>query len=139
MRGAGRIGVAGVHLEALAKGFDVRGSVAVADRSGNTACTLAVALRARPRGGVKVGNRVSIDVAMAVTDGLDDVDSGLRRSLVYQFFDRPPTVVVAEGPLRHAASLELDVTPALFAYLSAEALLVEVRLVDEASVAAATG
>ena len=43
------------------------------------------------------------------------------------------------GPLRHAASLELDVTPALFAYLSAEALLVEVRLVDEASVAAATG
>ena len=77
MRGAGRMGVAGVHLEALAKGFDVRGSVAVADRSGNTACTLAVALRARPRGGVKVGHRVSIDVAMAVTDGLDDVDSGL--------------------------------------------------------------
>ena len=139
MRGAGRIGVAGVHLEALARGFDVRGSVAVADRSGHTACTLAVALRARPRGGVKVGHRVSIDVAMAVTDGLDDVDSGLRRSLVYQFFDRPPTVVVAEGPLRHAASLELDVTPALFSYLSSEALLVEVRLVDEASVAAATG
>ena len=58
---------------------------------------------------------------------------------MYQFFDRPPTVVVAEGPLRHAASLELDVTPALFSYLSAEALLVEVRLIDEASVAAATG
>ena len=76
---------------------------------------------------------------MAVTDGLDDVSSDLRRSLVYQFFDRPPTVVVAEGPLRHAASLELEVTPALFSYLSSEALLVEVRLVDEASVAAATG
>ena len=75
---------------------------------------------------------------MAVTDGLDDVDGGLRRSLVYQFFDRPPTVVVAEGPLRHAASLELDVTPALFSTYR-QALLVEVRLVDEAAVAAATG
>ena len=127
----GRVGVAGVHLEALAKGFDVRGSVAVADRKGGNACTLAVALRARPRGGVKLGARVSIDVAMAITEGLKDVGD-LRRGLVYQFFDRTPTVVVGEGPLRHACSVDVDVTPEFLAYLSAEALLVEVRLVEAA-------
>ena len=129
VRGAGRIGVAGVHLEALAKGFDVRGSRRRRGPGWWHGVHFSCCSSRWPRGGVKVGHRVSIDVAMAVTDGLDDLGSGLRR-LVYQFFDRPPTVVVAEGPLRHAASLELEVTPALFSYLSSEALLVEVRLVD---------
>ena len=74
MRGAaGRIGVAGVHLEALAPA-STSGEVAVADRSGGTACTLAVALDAALRR--RQGRSWCVDVAMAVTGGLDDVERG---------------------------------------------------------------
>ena len=135
---AARAGVACVHLEALARLLDIRGTLNVADLRGRAVAFLDCHVRVAPRGApgglaARLGDRVALAVSLKLRGLALDADDA--PALAYRLFDRPLTVALADpangggdAQIDHEASFDLLVTPDLLRYVATEALLVEARL-----------